>query len=441
MSDLMLTLLYVVLLLIANRFFVAAEFALVKVRPVRLEQLAVAGSRAAARTLKVLGNLEIYLAACQLGITMASLGLGWIGEPFVAALLKPLFITAGLPEHWLHPISFTLGFLIFSSLHIVIGEQMPKTLAIRQAEFISRLAIWPLVGFYYLVWPLTVSLDWASRTLLRLFGVKEAGHDEVHTDDELRSLINVSQRHGMLRAPKAAMLDRMFEFDARKVGEVMTPRTLTAVLDVDREPEVNKQVLLDTSHSRYPLVSSRSGEVLGVIIVKDLYEQILRGDQSPWGDLAAFKRAAMFVPELMRVDRLLEQMRRRKSHIAIVVDEYGAFTGLVTLEDLLEEIVGEIDDEYDDEGEEVAVKVDNTWVVSGILPLYEVAKQTGLSFDGIDGINGINTLSGLFMQRLGRVPMAKDYIELDNFRLEVVDMIGTRVGTVRVRPVLLPGSV
>jgi CBS domain containing-hemolysin-like protein len=428
MSDTLLTLTYVILLLAANGFFVAAEFALVKVRPVRLQKLADGGSRAAAQALKVLANLEIYLAACQLGITMASLGLGWIGEPFVAALLRPVFLAMELSPELLHSISFALGFLIFSSLHIIVGEQVPKTLAIREAEVTSRFVVWPLVGFFWLAWPLTVSLNWANRHLLALLGVKEAGHGDAHTGDELRSLIAVASEHGLVKSQKAEMLDRMFEFDVRNVADVMTPRRELATLDVARSAEANKAVLLATQHSRYPLLNSHDDAVLGVIVVKDFYNDLLQGGETPWSRLEDFRREAIFVPETARVDRLMERMRRQHAHTAMVVDEYGGFTGMVTLEDLVEEIVGEIEDEFDDE-EPMIRQVDNSWEVDGILPLYEVVNETGMEFSGA---GGVNTLSGLIMKRLGRVPKPGDRITVDDATLEVVDMKGTRVGTVRI---------
>lgn len=430
------TLTIIIALLVANAFFVAAEFALVKVRATRLEQQAAEGDKTASRTLHVLHHLEPYLAACQLGITMASLGLGWVGEPFVAALLEPLFHSIGMPEKWLHPISFALGFLIFSSLHIVIGEQVPKTFAIREPDVTSRLVIVPLHIFYIIAWPLTMVLNKASSSLLKLLGVQDAGHDEVHSGDELRSLIEASQKHGHLKARQAGMLDKLFDFNRRSVQEVMTSRGQIASLDVTRSAEANRAIMLEHSHSRYPLVNSHTDEILGMIVVKDIYEAILKGVEKPWENLEEYRRPAMLVPEFTATDKLLDMMRNQRSHIAIVIDEYGAFSGLVSMEDLLEEIVGEIDDEFDTD-DKLVKQVDNVWEVDGVTPLHEIQAKIDINLSLLDNVN---TLSGLFMQEKGRLPKVRDSLIFDGFRLEVLSIEGQRVGKVRIRPVTAPSD-
>jgi len=425
------TLSAIIFLLAANALFVAAEFALVKVRASRLEQDAEAGSRGAKRALGFLDNLEPYLAACQLGITMASLGLGWVGEPFVAALLEPLFHKIGLPAGLLHPLSFAIGFLIFSSLHIIIGEQVPKTFAIRNAETTAKWVSLPTRIFYVIAWPLTMALNWASNSLLKLMGVAEASHEETHSKDELRALIGAGQRSGELVDRQADMLDKLFDFNARTVAEVMTPRGTAAFLDVTLSNEANREIMRNEGHSRYPLINSQNDEILGIILVKDFYEAVLDGKDQPWNDLPTYLRSVMMVPELTRIDRLLDRMRSEKSHIAVVVDEYGVFAGLVTLEDLIEEIVGDIDDEHDTEDESFT-QLDNMWEVDGLLGLHDLADQTGLNFDDFEQVN---TVSGLFMLKLGRIPKIGDHIRHSSYRLEVIGMDGQRVGRVRIRPI------
>lgn len=424
------TLSAIIFLLAANALFVAAEFALVKVRASRLEQEAEAGSRGAKRALGFLGNLERYLAACQLGITMASLGLGWVGEPFVAALLEPLFHKIGLPEGLLHPLSFAIGFLIFSSLHIIIGEQVPKTFAIRNAETTAKWVSLPTQFFYIIAWPLTMALNWASNGLLKLMGVAEASHEETHSKDELRALIGAGQRSGELVERQADMLDKLFDFNSRTVAEVMTPRGNADYLDITQDNEANRTTMRDSGHSRYPLINSQTDEILGIILVKDFYEAVLDGKDQPWNDLMSHRRPVMMVPELTRIDRLLDRMRSQKTHIAIVVDEYGVFAGLVSLEDLLEEIVGEIDDEHDSETDAIT-EVENGWEMDGLMGLHDVADQTGIELNNFEGVN---TLSGLFMLKTGRIPKKGDAIRHAGHRFEVLEMDGQRVGRVRIRP-------
>ena len=288
----------VVLLLTANGFFVAAEFALVKARPFRIRGAADAGSAGAKLTLRIQGNLEAYLAACQLGITMASLGLGWVGEPAVAALLEPLFHSMGIPDSVLHTTAFVVGFLIFSSLHIVVGEQVPKTFAIRQAEPVAIWSAYPLHIAYLLVWPLNTLLNRASRSVLSLFGVEEATHADVLTGDELRGLVVTSEEHGEIHHQKADMLRNLFDFDQRQVSRVMIPRTNIKVLDVNAEPEANLAIIRDSRHSRFPVIDSLEGEsIVGVVLVKDLQHAVLSGQPEPWKNIREVARQALVVPE------------------------------------------------------------------------------------------------------------------------------------------------
>ncbi|MGE0621975.1 MAG: hemolysin family protein [Pseudomonadales bacterium] len=423
----------VALLLVANGFFVAAEFALVKARPFRIRGMADSGSGAAKLTARIQGNLEAYLAACQLGITMASLGLGWVGEPAVAALLEPLFHAAGMPESVLHTTAFIVGFLIFSSLHIVIGEQVPKTFAIRQAEPVAVWSAYPLHIAYLLVWPLNYLLNRASRSILALFGVEEATHADVLSGEELRGLVVTSKEHGELQHQKADMLRNLFDFDQRQVSRVMIPRTNVDALDVHADPEINLAIIRDSQHSRFPVIDSREGEVIvGVVLVKDLQHAVLSGQPEPWKKLSELARDPLIVPENQQAAVLFDHMRTRRAHMALVIDEYGAFIGIVTMEDLLEEIVGEIHDETDTE--EVDSKgfvevSENVWDVDGLISLNDLEKLIGLEAPAeLD----VNTVSGLFMSRLGRVPEVDDELTENGFHLMVLSLEEHRVGKARV---------
>jgi CBS domain containing-hemolysin-like protein len=422
----------IILLLAANGFYVAAEFALVKARGFRIELLAAEGNAAARLTVRIQGNLESYLAACQLGITMASLGLGWVGEPAVAALFEPLFTRLGLSEAAVHTSAFLLGFLIFSALHIVIGEQVPKTLAIRKAEPVSLWVAYPLHASYLLAWPLNRLLNRATASILNLFNVAEASHAEVLSSDEIKGLVTTSQEHGEIHERQASMLHNLFEFDQRLVGRIMIPGNAVHRLDIAAPAETNLHTIAETEHSRFPLIdSSRDDALLGIVLAKDIHRALLRGDTDPWRELGQFCREALIVPESQRIARLFDLMRIRRAHMACVVDEYGAFIGIVTLEDLIEEIVGEIEDETDDVQQDNAItRLDeHSWEADGLVSLSDLERVTGLKTDAaLDA----NTLSGLFMQRLARMPEPADEISESGYRLRVLSRDENRVGMVRI---------
>lgn len=420
----------VVLLLVTNGFFVAAEFALVKARSFRIEALANGGSAAAGLTMRIQGNLEAYLAACQLGITMASLGLGWVGEPAVAALLKPMFHAMGVPDALLHTVAFIVGFLIFSSLHIVLGEQVPKTFAIRKAEPVSLWVAYPLHFSYLAVWPLNWLLNKASRSLLALFRVQEATHADVFSGEELKGLVATSKEHGELQDDHADMLHNLFEFDHRLVGRVMIPRNAAQCLDVAGDADTNLALIKATEHSRFPVIDGGNDDaIVGILLTKDLYRALMEGESEPWRDLRRFCRDPLIVPEAQRVSRLLELMQQRRAHMAFVVDEYGDFIGLVTLEDLLEEIVGEIRDETDDEAAEIIIRQvePGRWEADGLTSLGDLARATGMQ---PPPELYANTLSGLLMDRLARMPEPGDEIVEPGYRLRVVGVADHRVGLV-----------
>lgn len=419
-----------ILLLAANAFFVAAEFALVKAKTFRVESAAEAGSKAARRTVLIQRHIEPYLAACQLGITMASLGLGWVGEPTVAALLTPVLEPLGLSETALHTVSFVVGFLVFSSLHIVVGEQVPKTLAIRKAEALSIGVTYPLQMSYILFFPLTWLLNQASRSILALFRVEEASHADVLTDTELRDLVELSAVHGHLHLDKAEMIHNVFRFDERAVSRVMIPRMETNVLRLDAPMEKNIEVMRESVHSRYPVVEGDTDELVGIVLMVDLTRAVLNGAEAPWTNLRAVIRQPLVVPETLKVSRLFDVMREERAHMACIIDEYGTFVGLVTLEDLLEEIVGEIADETDISERVFPVeKVDDHWIAHGLASLADLERATGFA---VPDTFRANTVSGLLMRTLQRIPEQGDVVIIANYRFSVEEIKGRRVERVRI---------
>jgi len=422
----------IIILLAANGFFVAAEFALVKARGFRIEALAAEGSAAARLTVRIQGNLEAYLAACQLGITMASLGLGWVGEPAVAALFEPLFQFLGLPDEILHTSAFITGFLVFSSLHIVVGEQVPKTLAIRKAEPVALWVAYPLRLSYLAVLPLNWLLNMAARMILTMLKVDEVSHAEVLSGNELKGLVATSREHGEIEHEKASMLHNLFEFDQRHVRRVMIPRSSIDVLDVAATPEENLETIKKKAHSRFPIIDGNNeDQILGILLTKDIYSALIAGENEPWRDFVRYIREPLVVPETQKVSELFEIMRANRAHLAIVVDEYGTFIGIVSMEDLLEEIVGEIHDETDNEQAEFTIEAtsDDRWEADGLVTLSDLEKAIGFHVpDDLDA----NTLSGLFMSRLERMPEAGDEITEGFHKLTVLSYEDRRVGRVSI---------
>jgi len=426
------SLIIIVALLAANAFFVAAEFALVKAKGFRIENLANDGSSTAKLTVRIMSNLEAYLAACQLGITMASLGLGWVGEPAVAHLLEPMFLKFGASEQVVHTASFIIGFLIFSSLHIVVGEQVPKTLAIRKPEPVSMWSAYPLHIAYLAVWPLNWALNRASNIILGWMGVAPAGHDDVLSGAELKGLVATSRDHGQIESDRAVMLHNLFEFDERQVGRVMIPRNSLTCLEVAGDHNANFNAIKKSEFSRFPVINSNDNEkIIGILLVKDIHRALLNGVAEPWRNIETYCRDALVVPESQKVSQLFELMRTKKVHMALIVDEYGTLAGAVTMEDLLEEIVGEIEDETDTIAalSEIQKLNDSSWKVDGLVSLGDVQKVVGLS---VSSDLDANSISGLFMERLARMPEVDDSIIEDSCELTVLSVKDRRVGLVKI---------
>ncbi len=431
----MTSLVIILVLLALNAFFVAAEFALVKARHIRIESMATEGSASARLTMTIQQNLEAYLAACQLGITMASLGLGWVGEPAVAALLEPLFHSLGMSDKVLHTVSFLLGFLLFSSLHIVVGEQVPKTFAIRQAERVALWVAYPLHLSYLLVWPLNWALNNASRAILRQFNVEEATHGDVYSDEELKGLVTVSRQHGSIELQKADMLRNLFEFDQHDAQRIMIPRHAVCVLDIARQARENLELAFDSGHSRFPVIDSSNGNrIVGVVLIKSISKAMLTLDKEgldPWASLQDFCNKPLIISESQKIAPLFEIMREQRNHMSLVVDEYGQLSGIVTLEDLLEEIVGDIEDESDDDSADPLFKQldETTWEVDGLITLGQLERI--LDFE-LDAFVGANSVSGLLMQKLEHMPLVGEQIEESGYRFRVLSVSGSRVGQVSV---------
>ena len=420
----------VIFLLAANAFFVAAEFALVKVRAIRLEALAAAGSSQARLVGNILKHLEAYLAACQLGITMASLGLGWVGEPAVAAVLEPLFRAAGLSEQVLHTVAFVVGFLIFSSLHIVIGEQVPKTFAIRQPEPISLWVAAPLHAFFLMCWPLNWALNNSARAILRLMGVAEASDIEVYSGAELRQLIGASRQLGEMKKQEHDMLGAILDLEKLEVGEVMTHRRSIVSINIDAPVEEIVRQVLEGPHTRYPIWRGDPDAISGVLHAKDVLAAVQRqGAKLTNAELRRLASPPWFIPDTTALLHQLVAFRQRRAHLAFVVDEYGALMGLVTLEDILEEIVGDIIDEKDVEMSGVKQEADGSILVEGRVTIRDLNRQ----FDWHLPDDEATTVAGLLLYEARRIPEVGEVFQFHGFRFELVSRQRHQLTLLRLR--------
>ena len=418
----------VFVLVLANGFFVASEFSLVGVRRSRIEMLAAGGSRKARRLLGLLDNLNAYISATQLGITMASLALGWIGEPVFAHLLEgPL--TGLVSEVTLHTISFTVAFSIITFLHIVLGELAPKTLALERAEKVALAISWPMQAFYRIFqWPIRL-LDWAGTRTVRLFGLHPTGdHGSVYTEEELRHLIDVSRKSGHLQVEEQQLINRVFEFADAEVSEAMVPRGQVEALPETATLDEARTAFVTSGYSRLPVFRERVDDIVGLLFRKDLDMGRVLNDGF---DLRKLIRVPTFIPATTSLGEALRQMQRTRVHFMFVIDEHGGVEGILTLEDLLEEIVGEISDEYDEEVREQIHKDGETYVLDGMLTVRDANRQLGLD---LPENHRYTTIAGFLMASAGRVLKAGDSVEDDagQFTIEAVD--NRRISRIRFVP-------
>ena len=407
----------IILLVVLNGFFVASEFALVGVRRSRIEALSEAGDRRAARLLNLLNHLSAYISATQLGITLASLALGWLGEPAIAHLLEgPL--SGRVPEAVMETISFAIAFSIITFLHIVLGELAPKTLALERAERTALAIAWPMELFYKIFrWPIRL-LDWAGTRTVRLFGLHASSdHAATYTEEEVRQIIQSSREGGHIEPEEQKLINRIFEFTDAQVSEAMIPRTQVRALPVNATFDEARAAFRETGYSRLPVYREHLDEIVGLLFRKDLDMGKVRRDQFNLEDLV---RPPLFIPATATLGVALTRMRAERTHFAFVVDEYGGLEGILTLEDLLEEIVGEISDEFDEEVREQIAKDEGTYLLDGMLAVHDANEHLGLELPE-DG--GYTTLAGFLMDKAGRVLKPGDTIRHDGalFRIEHVD--------------------
>ena len=416
-------------LVVLNGFFVASEFAFVRVRATSVEQLAEEGRPGSGALQDVMGSLDDYLAATQLGITLASLGLGWIGEPAVAALIEPV-LGPLLPANLVHLVAFAIGFGLITFLHVVFGELAPKTIAIAQAERVALLLAPPMKLSYYLFSPGIVVFNGAANAFTRLIGVPPASEtDETMEEREIRRVLARSGEAGHVADAEVEMVNAVFELDDTVVREAMVPRPDVTTLPADADLASIRATVLDAGHTRYPVVAADDADrVIGFVDVKDVLRAGEAGDESVTAaDLA---RDLVVVPETTSLHDLLVQFRDERRQMAAVVDEWGAFEGIATVEDAVETLVGDLRDEFDATRDDHSVRRAGAGVheADGSVSLSVVNEALGTDFDG----DGFETLGGLVLDRLGRTPEAGDAVSAGEYVFEVTAVDGARISTVRI---------
>jgi len=397
-------------LVLVNGFFVAAEFALVKLRPTQIEPEVSRGMRRAQLLEHLTTHLDDYLSATQLGVTLASLGLGWVGEPAFAWLLAPLLARTGASPELQHSISLSIAFATITVLHIVLGELAPKWFAIRHPKPVSLWVVYPLHVFFRVTYPVIWLLRWLATTFLGLFGIEPlSGGELAHSEEELRLLASGTQD---LSAAKRELLDNVFELSTRVARQIMVPRADVVFLSTTRPVDENLDLARTSGHTRFPLCRGTLDQAIGLVHIKDLFRAV----EAP-RTLEEIARPLTFVPETLSLEQLLRRMRGERVHLVAVLDEYGGVSGIVTLENVIEEIVGEIQDEFDVERPELVKIGERRYQVDASMLVEDLEDALELEFSERDE----DTIGGVVLSELGRRPRVGDEVEVGPLRLRVTD--------------------
>lgn len=422
-------LLLVLFFLLMNAFFVIAEFSLVRVRKSQLEIAVEEGKKGAKAAKKVADNVNAYLSACQLGITLASLALGWVGEPAVSVLISPLLVPLGLPEAAIHAISVAVGFVLVTTLHVVAGELIPKSLAIFSTERYALFCAAPLAAFYKITYPIMIVFNGITNGVMKLLGHDTANEHEVYTDEEIKILIDESTENGLIDAEANEYVDNIFELGDKDAEAIMTPRMDIICIDLDDSLEENLKLAKQYNYTRYPVCRENKDRIVGFVHVKDLYT--LPADAT-MNDLEV--RTIVAVPEGLSIAKLLQELQDQRTKIAVVVDEHGGTAGIVTMSDIMEQIVGRIDDEYSHgENDEITQLDDGSYLIDGSLPIDDVCEIIGFTPEEAEECE---TAGGLLLALFDRIPETGDTTEVTGKHAEakftVVDMDKRRIDKIQV---------
>ncbi len=409
-------------------FFVASEFAIVKVRKTRIEQLITEGNKKAVAARKVLNNLDGYLSAAQLGITITALGLGWLGEPTVEHILEPVFHQFHISERIASTLSFIIAFSVITFLHVVLGELAPKTIAIQKAEAISLLTAPPLIWFYKIMYPFIWALNGSARLFIRLFGFHSANeHEMAHTEEELRSILSESFKSGEINQAEFKYVNKIFEFDERIAKEIMVPRTEIVGIYKENTFQQNLTSMLREKYTRYPVFDKDKDHIIGMVNMKEVLSAFIDQEEQ-METMEPYLRTILHVIETIPIHDLLLKMQHSQIPIAILVDEYGGTSGLVTVEDILEEIVGEIRDEFDIDEKPMIQSTESGYIMDGKVLISEVNELLHLDLyaDEIDTIGGY-LLSQKIDIKIGQV------FNVEHYQFKIIVMEGMQIKTVEVK--------
>lgn len=433
--DTIFRLLAVLVLVLLNGFFVATEFSLVSVRRTRIEQLASAGNARARAVQGALQSLDAFIAATQLGITMASIGLGWIGEPALAHLIEPAltFLPGLVAPAAAHTAAVGVAFVLITALHIVLGELAPKSIALQRPEGTALLVTQPTALFLRIFWPFIAIMNGAGNLVVRAIGLTPASsHALVHSPEELRLLVEESGEAGALEEQEQEMLINVFSFADRPAYQAMLPRTEVVTIDHDATIREFLDRFAETGHTRFPVLGPGGvDDIKGIISAKDLLVALRNGEVDLDQPITPLIRPAFFVPESKHIGELLQEMRDKHIRLAILIDEYGGMAGIVTMEDLIEEIVGELDDELEHDEEELKTIDERTSVVEGQIRVEDLNEELNLDIPRGD----YETLAGFILEQLGRLPNTGDSLNYKNIRLTVLEMQGPRIKQIEIRRV------
>ncbi|MCU5461330.1 hemolysin family protein [Bacillus thuringiensis] len=420
----------VAILIAFTGFFVAAEFAIVKVRSSRIDQLVAEGKRGALAAKKVTTNLDEYLSACQLGITVTAMGLGWLGEPTIEKLLHPLFEKWNLNPSLSSVLTFGLAFMLMTYLHVVVGELAPKTMAIQKAEQVTLLLATPLMMFYKIMYPFIWVLNGSARVITGLFGLKPASEHEVaHTEEELRLILSDSYESGEINQAEYKYVNNIFEFDNRIAKEIMVPRTEIVGFYLEDSVEEHMKVIQNERYTRYPIFGEDKDDIIGMVNVKDFFIRYMTEDQKDLSSIRSYMRPIIEVMETTPIHDLLLQMQKKRIPMAVLYDEYGGTAGIVTLEDILEEIVGEIRDEYDeDEAPPIQHVNEQHIIVDGKVLISEVKDLFGLHIEEDD----VDTIGGWIMMQNHEIEEGQ-HVEAEDYEFKVLEKDAYQIKRVEIR--------